>query len=248
MKKLLEKAVKRAFRVAGLDVRRYFPPQQTFLRQLLDLYQVDTIFDVGANIGQSGQHFRSIGYPHKIVSFEPIEYLFEQLQEKSSCDRLWYVEKIALGDQAGKTEINVSGDHAGASSILEMTQNLLRIAPDQRVLRRETIGIQTLDAMMEKHYPEGDRCFLKLDVQGYEKRVLAGGMKAMDRVVGLKIEMSLVKNYEGEALLVEMLPLLYDMGFRLVQFENGWSNNVSREMYQVDGVFFRTNAKSGASN
>jgi hypothetical protein len=83
-------------------------------------------------------------------------------------------------------------------------------------------------------------------VQGYEKKVLEGGLRSIDRIVGLKMEMSLVKNYQGESLLLEMLPFVYSLGFRLVHFENNWSNDVSRELYQVDGVFFRTDKVSDA--
>lgn len=240
MKTLAKQMVRRALNLAGLEIRRYMPPQPSFMRQVLDLYEVDTIFDVGANIGQSGQQFRDAGFPFQIVSFEPVLSLFEALQVAASKDALWHVENVALGDFAGQVQINVSGGHAGASSILEMTQNVLENAPDQQVVRKEKIEVKTLDAMMEKYYPEGDRCFLKLDVQGYERKLLKGGLGSIDRIVGLKIEMSLVENYEGETLLSEMLPYLYGLGFRLVYFENGWSNNVSRELYQVDGVFFRT--------
>ena len=37
-----------------------------------------------------------------------------------------------------------------------------------------------------------------------------------------------------------MIQLLNDLGFRLVLIENGWSNSLTKELYQIDGIFFRT--------
>jgi len=210
--------------------------------ELLERYQVDCIFDVGANIGQSGNFYRQIGFNGTLVSFEPVRALFEKLAARSARDRDWTALNHALGDKTESLEINVSGGHAGSSSILPMTENIPLNAPSQKVVRTETIQVRTLDEVMPELYPEGERCFLKLDVQGYEKNVLMGGLSALPRVVGVKLEMSLVRNYEGETMLFDMLPYVESLGFRLVQFENGWSNDKTGELYQVDGIFFRTDA------
>lgn len=238
--------VKRALRGLGLDIRK-FNRDAPDLQRLLQAYRVETIFDVGANIGQSAQHFRSMGFGGSIVSFEPIEYLFKSMEKKARRDPLWFVENVALGINPGKAEIHVSGGHAGASSLLKMTENVIRHAPDQRVVRTEQIEVDTLSTMLLKHYPHGDRCFLKVDVQGFERHVLEGGLDELHRVVGMKIELSVVSNYVGEPLLPEMLPYIYSLGFRSVSFENGWGNPVTGELFQVDCMFFRTSAISGKS-
>lgn len=239
---MFKRAVKQAFRAVGVEVARYRPSAADLLERMLKLYRVNAVFDIGANIGQSGEYFRFIGYAGKIVSFEPIEYLFLQLRAKAASDLQWHCENVALGKAAGRADIHVSGGHAGASSLLEMAENVILNAPDQRVVAKEAIEVVTLDDMLAKHYPEGDRCFLKIDVQGCEKAVLEGGLRSLDRVVGLKIELSLVENYKGETLLVDMLPFLYGLGFRAVSFENGWSSARTGELYQADCILFRTNA------
>jgi response regulator RpfG family c-di-GMP phosphodiesterase len=75
--------------------------------------------------------------------------------------------------------------------------------------------------------------------------VIEGIGSELHRVIGLKVEMSLVENYRGEVLMVDMLSRLKNMGFHLVEFENGWSNEKTGEMYQVDGVLFRTDRPAG---
>ncbi|MEM6794096.1 MAG: FkbM family methyltransferase, partial [Acidobacteriota bacterium] len=220
---LLRAAATRAVGAFGLELRRKAPsaPQPRPESRLLERYGVEALFDVGANVGMSAQAVRRGGFAGTIVSFEPVSHLFSALEKAASADPLWEVENVALGAGPGRATIHVSGGHAGASSLLEMTENVRRHAPDQRVVGSEEIDVSTLDLMLEKHYPQGERCFLKLDVQGFEKRVLEGGSRALDRVVGIKCEMSVVENYRDETLMTEMFPYLYDLGFRLLHVEGG---------------------------
>ena len=244
---MFRRTVKRAFRLIGLDIRPHDTSPAAVLERMLRIYAVDTILDIGANTGQSGESFRSMGFSKKIVSFEPVSHLYEQLRIKAASDPLWQAEKLALGRSEGRAQINVSGGHAGASSLLEMTDNVRHNAPNQRVVGEEQVEVTTLAAMLDKHYPQGNRCFLKMDVQGAEKSGLDGGLNVLDRVVGMKIEMSLIKNYEGEVLMCDMLPFVDDLGFRPVCFENGWGNSGTGELYQVDCIFFRTRAAVDSS-
>lgn len=207
---------------------------------LLELYKVDTIFDIGANAGMSGEYFRNMGFNQKIVSFEPVSRFYRQLEQKANRDKLWFCENVAIGDIEGELEINVSGESGGASSFLEMTDHIRENAPQLNYTGRELVNVKTVDSVTNQYYPQGDRLFLKLDVQGYEKNVFAGARASLDRIVGLRIEMSVVKSYEGEPLMCEMLPFLYDLGFKLVSIENAWSNEVTQELYQIDGILFRT--------
>ena len=97
----------------------------------------------------------------------------------------------------------------------------------------------TVDREALEHYPQGDRLFLKLDVQGYERKVLEGARQSLARVIGVRVEMSVSRCYEDEPLLSEMFSYLHELGFRLCAIEEGWSDPWTREVFQVDGVFFR---------
>ena len=172
-----------------------------------------------------------------------IKYLYRQLEQQASKDELWSTENIALGTRPGTAEINVSGSHAGSSSILRMTELVKTEAKTQRVVRTESITIDTIDTMMAKHYPDGNRCFWKLDVQGYEKAVLEGGPQSLARCIGLKVELPLVPCYEGESSFFDMIPYMTSFGFALVNFQRGWSNQRTKEMYQVDAILCRPDAR-----
>src|SRR4030095_6776017 len=111
--------------------------------------------------------------------------------------------------------------------------------PELGVVGQETVRVSRLASAMRKYYPDGDRLFLKLDAQGYEKKILNGGLMELHRVVGMRIEMSIVRIYQEEPLIYEMLPYLYDLGFRLCAIEEAWSNRENQEVYQIDATLFR---------
>ena len=239
MRRAIKKTIKRGSRALGLDVSRFDPEPRHALSTLLKLYKVDTIFDVGANVGNSGQYFRNIGFAGPIVSFEPVSHLYRSLSDKAREDPKWSCENVALGAEAGEIEINVSSGEGSASSFLDQAENQIVNNPGRQTWP-EKVQVKTLDSVVEQYYPKGDRLFLKLDVEGYETNVIDGGQKSMDRVIGMKIELAVVENFRGERLMHEMLPYLYSLGFRLHGMAPGFSNGTTQEIYQMDGFLFRS--------
>lgn len=230
--------LRRFFQRFGIDVHRHYV-RESNEAQLLRRYEVDAIFDVGANTGQSVTAFRAGGFKGLIVSFEPVSHLFAELVQIERADKDFHAENFALGAMEGGANIRVSGGHAGASSLLPMTELVRVNAPDQLVVRNESIRVSSVDAMAAKYYPTGDRLFLKIDTQGYEKFVLDGAKLSLPRVVGMRLELALVHAYEGESLLHELLPTIYTYGFRVVAIDSAWGNDHTAEIYQVNVTLFR---------
>ena len=229
--------LKKILRSLGLNFRRYDPTHD--LSELLRLYRVETIFDVGANVGASGRYFRNLGFKGRIVSFEPVGQYYKLLAQEASNDPLWTCANVALADVESEQEINVSGGFGTASSFMEKTGQTWESAPELEYVGRERVRVSTIDLAALEHYPQGDRLFLKLDVQGYERKVLEGAIKTMPRIIGVRIELSVSQCYEQEPSMNEMMTYLYDLGFRLCAIEEAWSNSQTREVYQMDAVFFR---------
>jgi hypothetical protein len=97
-----------------------------------------------------------------------------------------------------------------------------------------------LDSVAPDVLCPNDVAFLKIDVQGFEKQVIAGGESTVnDRCVGMQLELSFVPLYEGGMLAQEALDLVYSLGFTLTGFVPVFVNVRNGQLLQADGVFFR---------
>ena len=82
--------------------------------------------------------------------------------------------------------------------------------------------------------------FLKIDVQGFEKQVIAGGATTINqRCVGIQIELSFAALYDGDMLIQEALDLVDSLGFVLAGLAPGFIDVRNGRVLQADGVFFR---------
>jgi len=86
--------------------------------------------------------------------------------------------------------------------------------------------------------------FLKIDVQGYEDRVIRGVADNIKHVKGLQIELSVVPLYKEQILLNEMLQIIDKLGFELFALLPNFAEKTTGRILQFDGLFFRKNAPS----
>ncbi|WP_331527264.1 FkbM family methyltransferase [Nocardioides sp.] len=226
----------------GLDVQRY--PQSDPLHGvslLLAHLRVDLVFDVGANAGGYARTLRRLGYRERVISFEPLSGPFARLAAVAQGDPLWDVVRCAVGDHEGDALVHVAGNAGASSSVLPMLASHMAAAPGATYVADERVPLHRLDELVRDHV-SGRRCFLKLDVQGYERAVLDGAtdLLADDRLVGVQAEMSLVPLYEGSMLWRETVELLSGHGFELAALIPGFADPTSGRLLQADGVFIRT--------
>jgi FkbM family methyltransferase len=234
--------IKRLIQAVGYDVQHYDPvsdPNEKWLRRFLSRQDFGLVFDVGANTGQFAQELRHLGYRRRIVSFEPLTQAFAELRRNAEGDPLWEAEKAAIGARDGTTEICVSGNLL-SSSILAMLPRHLEAAPQSAFVGKEQVQIRTLDSIVGERRCEGEKIFLKIDTQGYEKAVLEGARTILCCVAAVMMEMSLTPLYEGETLFPDMLRHMRDRGFVLVRVETAFADPASGEILQVNGYFVNT--------
>ena len=229
---------KNILRKFGYDINQY--PTQDIRRriQLFKYFNINKIFDVGANTGGYASSMRSAGYVDNIISFEPVKEAFDQLAKRAIHDTKWETKNIALGNNDGSSIINVS-QNLVSSSIAEMSSLHVDSAPDSVYVRKEEIKIHKLDTIFFDLADKQDKIILKIDTQGFEKNVIDGAEKSLPLISGLQLEMSLVPLYNNELLFPELLRYLHDRGYSLYSLENGFSNPESGQLLQVDGIFFR---------
>jgi FkbM family methyltransferase len=229
-------------RRAGLDVTRYHLEadwNRNFVNQL-ESHQVDVILDIGANSGQYATGLRDAAFKGRIISFEPLSGPFSILESKASMDPLWDCHRYALGDAERTILINVAGNAGNSSSVLPMLKSHQDAFPPANYIGTEEVPIYRLDSVVPEILKQTDVAFLKIDVQGFEKQVLAGSKSTVhDHCVGLQLELSFLPLYEGGMLIREAFDHAYSLGFTLTGLLPGFTDARSGRMLQADGIFFR---------
>jgi len=220
------------------DIKRYPSSDLRRRKKLFKYFGINKILDVGANNGQYALQIFELGFDGKIISFEPIKSVYNELYNKTSTNKNWEAYNFGLGDKNENNTINIS-ENIVSSSLLDIMPNHIEGAPESKVIKTETIEIKTLDSVYNNIVNEEDQVLLKIDVQGFEKKVIKGALKIMPNIKGIQIEMSLEELYKGEMLFEETISLLSSLGFELHSLENGLYNNDSGKLLQVDGIFFR---------
>jgi FkbM family methyltransferase len=251
----LKYALRSTTRFLGFDFVRYpqpvsaHPPleERTVLQDdsvnfvwLLDKHEVDLVFDIGAHVGNYANALFARGYRGRIVSFEPGTVARGELIRAAESNSRWEVaERYAIGDHDGEIEMQMSVD-SRTNSILPVLETCVEAFPGARRVTSERVKMRSIDSIFSEYIGHSQAPFLKLDVQGYEDRLLAGAERSLPKIRGIQIELSLAPLYEGQLLFPEMLERLNSLGFELFALLPGFTDHRTGKLLQLDGVFFRT--------
>ncbi len=229
---------KRLIRKTGYLVEPYniYRDPAALRMTLLSLKGINVVLDIGANAGQFALGLRHDGYEGRIISFEPVAQVYENLAANARGDTKWETVNCALGSFDGMAEINVSLNTV-SSSLLNMLPRHLEGAPESRYVRQEEISVRRIDSIVDSYLSEGERAFAKIDAQGFERQIIEGGEGSMDRICGMQLEMSLAPLYQGETLIGDMIGFLSEKNYALVSIEPAYWDLVTHELLQVDGIF-----------
>jgi len=237
----MKNTVKSSFRRLGFKLERYLEinDDHAMFIKMLQTFKINSVFDVGANIGQFGVLLREIGYRGKIISFEPLSDSHHKLSELHANDPLWLIAPpMAVGDYDGTVDINIS-NRPTSSTILNMLETHTEAAKDSFIVATETVEIHKLDTVSAKYIGKGDRIFLKVDTQGYEYQVLSGASNLLNSVIGIQLELSLTPLYAEHKLYDEIIAKMKELGFELWSISNVFRNASTGRLLQVDATFFR---------
>lgn len=203
-------------------------------------FEIDMVFDIGANKGQFASDIRDSGYTGRILSFEPLSSAYTELINASARDDMWEVyPRCALGDFQGEIELNVAGN-SESSSILPMLESHRNVAPESAYQGKEVVSINRLDLVARQYLKDSRAAFMKIDTQGFEWEVLDGAGDLLPLIKGVLVELSLVPLYEGQHLWREIIDRLEAEGFSLWAFKPVFSDQATGRTLQVDGIFYRT--------
>ncbi len=201
-----------------------------------------TIFDVGANVGDTVLEYHKIfGNQSRIYAFEPFADSFAQLEQNTSAYPNIFIFQKALGHQTGEAFFNVNS-FAATNSLLDSTEVGISnwgegLLETQRKIK---VPMQTIDDFVEEQKIEKID-LLKLDTQGSEYLVLQGAEKsiAAGKIKLIYMEMIVMPTYEGQKDLDENLKLLKGYGYELYNLYK--SLNPEGQLRFLYGIFLYKN-------
>ena len=227
--------VRGALMRADLEVTR--GPYTSRVARTLAARDVDTVLDVGANVGQYATLVRRAGFEGRIISCEPLSGAFGELSRRAAKDPRWTPLRTAVGAAPGEATINVSAN-SFSSSVLDMTEAHRSSAPGSAYVASETVAMTTVADVVAAQGLVPARTLLKIDTQGYEEEVLAGAGDLVRWFGAIQLELSFVELYAGQRLFDDLYELMRGRGFRLQIIEPGFSDSSGR-LLQCDGLFVR---------
>jgi FkbM family methyltransferase len=231
-------AIQRTLQSFGWEIKRFTLDEMSQLVKFLAIHKVETVLDVGANMGQFASTLRMAGYPAKIISFEPQSEAYARLTALAAKDPLWTIApRCAVGAASGEIEMNIS-DNSVSSSALPILEAHTGSAPASRYVGKETAPVIRLDDC--DLIPREERLFIKVDTQGFEQHVLDGAPELIKLARGIQMEMSLAPLYEGQADFMALMAQMQKAGFDLWALNPGFADRGTGRLLQADSTFFRS--------
>jgi FkbM family methyltransferase len=194
----------------------FLPERLTNSLKNLNIYPKN-VLDIGANIGQFYQEFKSIFPESNILSIEG----------NPNCqDELFKINPLSiialLGKEPGESTFYTplhSSICSGASVYKENT--VWYENHDEK-----TLPVLTLDSFnFDKTYD-----YIKIDVQGAELDIIKGGLKTILECDILQLELSILKYNNNAPLISEVISYLYHLGFYIYEIGSlfYWNNRLNQ--------------------
>ncbi len=200
--------------------------------------RISTVIDIGANEGDFSFAACHALPDTRILAFEPLPDCFGRLQKRMSAYRNFTAFNIAVGERSGSVAFQRSAFEA-SSSCLKMAASHKRAFPHTERGDTVTVPMQTLDNAVADKKIDGP-ILIKIDVQGYEDRVLSGGEITVKRAEILMVETSFEVLYEGQALFFDIYQTLSQWGFRYAGAFEQLRDPLDGHVLQADSIFVRT--------
>ena len=200
--------------------------------QLLGL-NPETIIDIGASTGVWSWTAAKVFPKAHYVMVDPL------ISHYPDANKQYYLRGIdshqlveaALSDQSGEAEFLVSDDLYGSS--------LLKVDEAIRAAKKIKVPVRTLDELADSSNWQGST-LLKIDVQFAEHLVLAGGKEFIQsNVDALILELTIQREHPDAKTYREMLDLVDDLGYQLVDETDGWRSPRNGILEQKDSIFVR---------
>ncbi|MGL4636635.1 MAG: FkbM family methyltransferase [Beijerinckiaceae bacterium] len=192
--------------------------EQDRIRQIMQAFDVDCVFDIGANSGQYATMLRDrIPYKGPIISFEPVPHLCDELTLQAASDPDWHIRSVALDRETRDAIFRITTDTQFSSLRRPSRLGQALFGGQVRVTNELSLTTSTLAAEHAswKKKLGFTRPYLKMDTQGNDIAVAEGAGVALSSFVAIQTETAISKLYDGIPDLAETLAFFNARGFEL---------------------------------
>lgn len=209
LRRITRNTVKTFFHLLSADVIRLRnSPRETLLG--LRHRHIRTVIDCGANAGQFARYVSGFFPEAFLFCFEPLAEPYAKLSAWAATQEgRVRCFQVALGDQEGEAVMRHHLEHSPSSSLLATTGHEVALFPETARQSEVVVPVTTLDTILTD-FMDGmaQDILLKLDVQGYEDRVLRGATRLLGKVQACLLEVSVDPLYQGQASFKDLVMLL----------------------------------------
>jgi len=201
-----------------------------------------TIFDIGANNGQSIERFKKIFNKYYIYSFEPNPYLLSELKKNYLYDKNIMLFNVGLSNNRSTQNFYIYK--------YDQISSFIRLDKKSKFFLNRSIGfdkkkfekiikvkLNKLDNFAKK-YNINNIDILKIDTQGLEDKVLEGSKKLLKNNIIKVIELELILGFAYERTLTffDIEKFLNKYKYKLICIESA-SNIISYSEYATNLIY-----------
>lgn len=175
----------------GGSPRLYMTLDQPWLHTL----GIRTVLDIGANRGDFARTIAALLPTARIIGFEPLPSLRAPLEALAAAMPRFQPYFCGLSNSNTELDFNELALNA-SSSFLKPNEVFTNAEAEVAAVRRTIqVPVRRLDDLADEIKLE-DPIMIKLDVQGFEDRVIRGGDATFRRARVLLVETSIIPQYE----------------------------------------------------
>lgn len=217
--------------------KNHLPIGADFTEDLKKLgLSVETIFDVGANYGQTALYYAENFPLAKIYSFEPVKESYRKMVGATQHIKSVSCFNYAFGESIGTAEIPLFNEEKSQLNSLK-TANMSSNADAVT----EIVTIQTIDAFLEDHRIQKID-LLKIDTEGYEVEVLKGAGKSLasEKINLILCEAALCSENGRNTQIIDIITYLKPYNFTLLGMYDTNINYLKEGLAYSNILFVRT--------
>ncbi len=196
---------------------------------------IQTIYDLGANVGTWTRLAKALLPKAAVHAFEPIPDYQESYRAATASIAGVQLHRVGVGSDNRREKFNCSGH---SSSFLDVSDNLLKMFPNEKKTGEVMVDMVKLDDYVkQQQLPLPD--LMKLDVEGFELEVLRHALDCMKHCRYIILEVSFVERHIGQPLFHDVARFMGENNYGLLAFPH--KMHLAQPIFQADVLFHNLN-------